>query len=695
MLQFSAENIRNRSVTVTNGNFLHVQVMLLPTGGSPWPLEAVAVNSSRQHTRAPLSHTLLNKKDIEPLYVGEDAPFLLQYKTPNLLVSAQSGTPFGNYAEIRLRGMDESRISLTLEGIPLNDMLDNGFYFSNFSDILESVGSVQVQRGVGISTHGTAAYAGSINMHLPSVFVPGKVGLFASGGAFNSLKLASEFFTGTLNDSTAAYARVSRVYSGGYRDHSGSESQSLLGKISHRVGRHLFEHLFLHGSTENELAYTRTLEAILDKDPKYNSRSENERDSFTQSLVSLRHSFFAGANTILSYTGYLGYGRGFFPYGVGVPSVYEQTNYQLRNVHYGLQAHAQGLIGRATWDIGAQGYLFDRINKESTAPKIAQPTYEDNTKKWAGNVFAKVDLNFLRRWRVFGDVQLRYARIDFEPIRPVLVGPEVPTHSWLFVNPKGGLSYYLGSNIFLYGSVGLSHREPTRNDILGDTQLNKSTLAAAQDPKRLKAERVLDFEVGARKPIGRHITGNINFFYMDFRNEIAPIGEYIDAYYAQLRKNIPKSHRLGFEADLDIRLYTLKISPLAAWNYSLIEEYVPQNGSKSYSNVPAGGAPALLLQLQIEQQLPFITKETFLWIRGRYHGPTYLNPISSPRQEAPGTFLSDLGLSFSTTRLQLGLQVRNLLNTRYYASGELQNGHPAYFGQAGRHIYGTIRLNLQ
>ena len=41
------------------------------------------------------------------------------------------------------------RINITLDGVPLNDMEDQVLYFADLPDLMASVQSVQVQRGVG------------------------------------------------------------------------------------------------------------------------------------------------------------------------------------------------------------------------------------------------------------------------------------------------------------------------------------------------------------------------------------------------------------------------------------------------------------------------------------------------------------------------------------------------------------------
>ena len=103
------------------------------------------------------------RPNLEPRYFGQDVPLLLQGAAPSLTSYAETGNYWG-YSYIRLRGIDQSRINLTLDGIPLNDPEDQVLYFADFPDLANSLGSVQVQRGVGTSSNGTAAFAGSINM---------------------------------------------------------------------------------------------------------------------------------------------------------------------------------------------------------------------------------------------------------------------------------------------------------------------------------------------------------------------------------------------------------------------------------------------------------------------------------------------------------------------------------------------------
>ena len=53
---------------------------------------------------------------------------------------------------------------MTLNGIPYNDAESQGIYFVDLPDIISSVNSLQIQRGVGTSSNGAGAFGATINL---------------------------------------------------------------------------------------------------------------------------------------------------------------------------------------------------------------------------------------------------------------------------------------------------------------------------------------------------------------------------------------------------------------------------------------------------------------------------------------------------------------------------------------------------
>ncbi len=137
---------------------------------------------------------------IRGTYFGQDIPLVLPGSTPSLTSYAETGNYWG-YSYIRLRGLDQSRINITLDGIPLNDPEDQVLYFADFPDLANSLQSVQVQRGVGTTSSGTAAYAGSINLETMSLAAAPRGGSSKyQDGSFGSRRANVDYNTGVLDD---------------------------------------------------------------------------------------------------------------------------------------------------------------------------------------------------------------------------------------------------------------------------------------------------------------------------------------------------------------------------------------------------------------------------------------------------------------------------------------------------------------
>ncbi len=65
---------------------------------------------------------------------------------------------------LSIRGFDQRRISVSVNGIPQNDPEDHNVYWLDFPDLLASTELIQVQRGAGSGVVGYPAIGGSINI---------------------------------------------------------------------------------------------------------------------------------------------------------------------------------------------------------------------------------------------------------------------------------------------------------------------------------------------------------------------------------------------------------------------------------------------------------------------------------------------------------------------------------------------------
>src|SRR5579872_4261097 len=104
-------------------------------------LQPVEVRALRAGEKAPFTKTDIGKRQIELTNIGQDLPFLLE-QTPSVVINSDAGNGVG-YTGIHIRGTDDSRINMTLNGIPYNDPEEQALFFVDVPDFASSVGSIQ------------------------------------------------------------------------------------------------------------------------------------------------------------------------------------------------------------------------------------------------------------------------------------------------------------------------------------------------------------------------------------------------------------------------------------------------------------------------------------------------------------------------------------------------------------------------
>ena len=86
---------------------------------------------------------------------------------PPAVIAANSHRyrPLGlGYSNLFIRGFDQRKLSVLIDGIPQNDPEDHNVYWVNFYDIQGFLEDIQVQRGAGSVHYGPPSIGGSINL---------------------------------------------------------------------------------------------------------------------------------------------------------------------------------------------------------------------------------------------------------------------------------------------------------------------------------------------------------------------------------------------------------------------------------------------------------------------------------------------------------------------------------------------------
>ena len=160
-------------------------------------LNEIVVKGVRTQKNAPFAVANIKKKELNAFSnTGKELPFLFS-QTPGVLAWSENGLGTGT-TYMRIRGAGDSRINVTLDGVPLNSPEDQCVFWANMNSYGSLLGSVQIQRGVGTSTNGDGAFGGTVALAsaIPSQKAGGEVS--ASYGSFNTFNVGGKFSTGLL-----------------------------------------------------------------------------------------------------------------------------------------------------------------------------------------------------------------------------------------------------------------------------------------------------------------------------------------------------------------------------------------------------------------------------------------------------------------------------------------------------------------
>lgn len=641
-------------------------------------IEDIFISARRAQKADPITFQNIEVARIEKIYSGQDPAVLLQQLSPSIVSYSDAGTDIGNYAQFRLRGMSQSRINVTLNGVPLNDMVDQGVFFSNFSDFGNSIESIQVQRGVGASNVGVASYGGSINFESTNVFKgdPGAE-LQLTTGSFGTLRTAAEVRTGMMKNKVGAYGRISRTTVDGYKNTSASDSYSIFGSVGYAGDKDVLKLTGFMGKTENGQSYLPVLLSDIEGDPKTNYNHPNDTDDFEQEMIQLQWTRGLSDNTRIDATAYYGGARGVFPFAIDDET---QFVFGLTNDHYGMLSNITYEKEGVTVKGGLQAYRFDRTNFEYLAPNERNPYDRDQTTKTEVSGYGKVNYN-LGNLSVYGDVQIRSVGLDLEPDEELGTGIDLE-ESWLFINPVVGANYQMNDNSSIYMSLGRSGREPTRSDIRNGVT---------------EEEYATDLELGWKYSDQKWQVG-ANLFHMKFENEISNVGALEALSYMEIRQNVKDSRRSGLELQFAYRSSEkLGFSLNGAYMTTNVSEF--NSGGEVFRDVEHIFAPSLIVRPQLEFQA---SKALEFILSGRYVSSSFMELANIPSFELPAHTVVNGQVNINVSEsASINLQLNNLLNERYFTDGApvdldfdgVVEG-PGFRVQPPRHLYVMFVLRL-
>jgi iron complex outermembrane receptor protein len=651
-------------------------------------LEGVLVRAFRAADAAPIAQTTISRTTIERRSFAQDVPLMLQGAAPSLTAHAETGTNWG-YSYLRLRGIDQSRINLSLDGIPLNDPEDQVFYFANLADLGASLQSVQVQRGVGTSGAGTAAFAGSINFETrPVGAMPRGASTELQTGSFGARRVMLEGRTGLLPGGFAASARFSGLRTNGFRRNAGVQGLSGTASAAWMGEKDVIKAMVLAGQLYDTLSYLAVPVQELRVDRRINPLSPEERDKFGQQLVALSHTRQATPGVQLATTLYrMSTGGGYDVAWDGA-----LTNYRLDYVWWGMTSAVNIDRDGLRLNFGLNANRYARDHHAYARPTVDVPLYFNTGHKGDVSGFAKAAVT-RGTMTLFGDLQLRHTRFRYEPDRAAGFTAAAPAIDWTFINPKVGLTWAARPAVELFASVGRTTREPTRTDLFaGADDLTQQAFVDVGGFARVRPERVTNGEAGLRWR-GRTARLEANLFAMEFRNEIARIGV-LSPLGAELRSNTPRSYRRGLELDAGWSPSPrLRVGGTATLSRNRIAEWADSSAAPvtTLRNIPPLLSPSLLHTHRVDWQA---ARWLDLGVEGRYQGVSFLRNDGNRALTLPDFYQLDALVRVPMGRHDISVRGTNLGNSQRFSSGYAVDGVPHFFILPPRALFVTVRLGV-
>lgn len=521
------------------------------------PIPGVEVSTSRASERAPVTRSVLTRETIRDIHVGQDTPMALAM-LPGAYAYSDAGHGIG-YSYLSLRGFPQRRISVLINGVPLNDPQSHEVYWVDHPDLLASASEVQVQRGVGSALYGAASLGGAVNIETSPFTATPQLGVLTGGGSWNTRRLMLEGNSGDLPGGWNLYGRYSRIETDGYRDGAFSELWSYTLAARRRWDAHRVRVNLYGGPEETRLAYLGVPAAYLnggitgdaEVDRRFNPITyENERDHFFEPHYELIHTWTPSADLALTHTLFFFDGAGYYdeqrfgrdlaefrftPWQTTDSTLFPRDYYAqdpggnlivdgqgrvtverfdlvrrrtVENRHYGWVPRVR--IGQPWGAITVGGELrfadgrhYGEVLSGNGLPPGTtgeQRYYDYHPRTFSGAAFARAEWNVTPRWLVTADAAWRHQvyrmRDDrFDGIRF--------DQTYDFFNPRLGVSWTPRADVTAYASYARSSREPAFRDLYDAEGVGSVPLYEVSDVVNnvyrnplVEPETVDDWEIG-------------------------------------------------------------------------------------------------------------------------------------------------------------------------------------------------------
>ena len=654
--------------------------------------DEIVVSATRAVSgKTPVSFSNLTLKEIQTRNTAQDIPMVLASE-PGVWAYSESGNGTG-YSYVSIRGFDQSRIGVMIDGVPLNDNESHQVYWVDHGDLLADAKDVQIQRGIGNSLYGSSAFGGSININTNILSDKREIGFSYGQGDWNTTKYRTRYRSGKdFGDNLSLVVRTSQIKSDGYRDNHNSKQNGLFFGLEHRGEKITNQFRALIGYENTQLLWDGIYMEDIDDRTKRRTGNKAYTDNFSQQIYSLNTRTKIRENIFLKNTSYLVLGQGYYEvnksgqdyysYNLDVNNEFSDNEEQSLSTDFlrrkWIDNNYFGVVPTITWlnkglriDLGGEiryytGDHFGEVSKFSNERLASQ--FGDSWYRYYQYVGKKNSMtSFIHfNWHPIGQPftitadfqnQIHNWKLEQEKIGHS-VGHKL-TADWNFYNPRMGMIWELSDSLNMFVSWGKAQKEPADNQIIQADDV-------WSDPVMAAAEVITDFEWGLDFTFGRgkaKFNGyNIKYLNEQLKNiDVNQEGEY-DYYLAD------STEHMGFEWETE---FILNNQFSLAANGALVMNYF--NDGKSLPNVPS-----TLFNLSIDYQ-PI--KNGLFFIHWRRIGNMYVDRENTEEGMIDPFSVWDMGIKYRWQGLEIMAKVNNVFDKLYstYGYGYNWDGYKAYY----------------
>jgi len=618
----------------------------------------------------PVTFDRIKAEEIENNYTVFDIPRYLS-DLPSTTFYSESGNGIG-YNYLSIRGFDQRRITVSINGIPQNDPEDHNVYWLDFPDLLASTELIQVQRGAGSGVFGYPAIGGSINIITSNFSNKPKLELSASYGSYVTRKYSASFSSGLIDEKYSVYAKLGQILSSGYKQKTWVNFKSyFLSAV--RYDKNLTTQLnFFGGPVADGLGYTGIAKfAVKDRNLRrenysyweadesgYNytlQRRPEEIENFSQPHFELLNDLEISEKLKMNSALFLVLGEGFFDYD-GSWSVFYDDYFRLEENGFDTSFIPTNALIRAKVENKQYGWIprfslehlngilffgaeFRKHNSvhwgsiiyaENLPPGVTKnyKYYSYEGAKDIFSVFVNESYQLNDCWNLLGELQIAYHK--YRLFNEAYVGTDFTVDD-IFFNPRLGINYKVAAPLNIYLSYARVSREPRLKEYYDAAESSGGEVPQFKvnadgsfnfDEPLVKPETMNDLELGAAWNDKDHSL-TLNFFYMLFNDEIVKDGQ-VDRFGQPTTGNVDRSVHLGAEISAIVKLLNdkLEIFGNAAISKNTIEEgrfFIDEKNSIDLSGNSISGFPDVLANVGVA----FNHSGFYLKLTGKYVGEFY------------------------------------------------------------------------